>query len=185
LGCKPTAGIIIESTQQSGTLPNSRQMFHRDFNPRVVKSHRAAQVYVNSQATVPHPPTFPWTILLMLSGPGFLYVSLSSGRLVKICVPQGCAVVFRGDVLHAGAAYQHWHVRAHWYVTPVTSPFYGITSPDDWRLNQEGMVALFDEDPTREWDPDTARVEPAGVVILAHPYVHSIAELVESPYLKY
>ena len=174
------AGILIDSQARKPVQPNRRQMFHRDYNAQTLRFHRDAQVFVSAE------PTFPWTLLLMLSAPGFVYVSLLSGTLVKIFVPLGCAVLFRGDVLHAGAAYQHRHVRAHWYLTPVTSPFHGITSPAAWRENDKGHVALFDEDPTGEWEADTTAFgEPVGVVPLPNPYIHSIAELVESPFLKY
>jgi hypothetical protein len=50
-----------------------------------------------------------------------VYVSLANGQLVKLHAPHGCAVLFRGDVLHAGGAYPDGHTRAHWYPTPARS----------------------------------------------------------------
>jgi hypothetical protein len=178
---EPFPGIIIDSTAPSAHQPTKRQIFHRDFNPQVFKWHRGAQVELKM------PPTFPWTLLLMLSGPGFVYISLTSGRLVKISVPQGCAVLFRGDVLHAGAAYQERHVRAHWYLTPCSSPFNGIESLETWRENPvTQVVALHDCDPTEEWDPHTtALCEPVGVIHLTAPYIHTVSEVEELAYLKF
>ena len=38
---------------------------------------------------------------------------IANGQLVKLHAPHGCAVLFRGDVLHAGRAYPDGHTRAH------------------------------------------------------------------------
>ena len=100
----------------------------------------------------------------MLSGAGHVYVSLANGQLVKLHVPHGCAVLFRGDVLHAGGAYPDRHVRAHWYLTPARSAH--AQTAADWRTNNEGEVALFEEDPLGEWDQDSSLQEPHNVVVV-------------------
>ena len=82
-------------------------------------------------------------MLVMLSGAGIVYVCLANGRLVRLHVPHGCGVLFRGDVLHAGGAYPGGHTRAHWYLTPARSAH--AQTAADWRSNGDGQVALFDE----------------------------------------
>ena len=156
LGVMIVPGILIDS--KGSAQRASRQMFHKDFNPEKVAWHHAAQTEVRAKCT------YPWTLLVMLSGAGHVYVSLANGQLVKLHVPHGCAVLFRGDVLHAGGAYPDRHVRAHWYLTPARSAH--AQTAADWRTNNEGEVALFEEDPLGEWDQDSSLQEPHTVVVV-------------------
>ena len=55
----------------------------------------------------------------------------------------------------------------------------------DWRTNNEGEVALFEEDPLGEWDQDSSLQEPHNVVVVAEPHIMTVAELGASPYLRY
>ena len=162
-------GMIIES-QLRGRCRNGRQMSHTDFAMDVFALHRGSQVELR------HKPTFPWTMLLMLSDCGYLYVTLSIGAVCKIFVKQGCFVLFRGDVLHAGAAFQERHVRAHWYLVPIVSPYQGIVHADVWRHNDDGEVALHSEDPSKEWSIEASRREPRGVVLFEPP-VYSLEDV--------
>ena len=89
-------------------------MFHSDFNQTVLDYHHGAGIERDGCA----PRTWPWTVLAFLSAPWWLFVVLHNGQVVKLWVPQGGAVLFRGDVLHAGAAYEEWHLRAHCTLCP-------------------------------------------------------------------
>ena len=175
LGVMIVPGILIDS--KASPQHASRQMFHKDFNPEKVAWHHAAQTEIREQCT------YPWTLLVMLSGAGHVYVSLANGQLVKLHVPHGCAVLFRGDVLHAGGAYPEGHTRAHWYLTPATSAH--AQSAADWRSNKDGEVALFEEDPIGEWNETSSLQEPHNVVVVAEPHIMTVAELGASPYLRY
>jgi hypothetical protein len=46
-------------------------------------------------------------------------------------------------------------------------------------------VALFDEDPLKEWSESTSLQEPPNVVAVEEPYIHTTTELEGSPYLLY
>lgn len=163
LGLARAAGVLIMSDARVAARPNPRQVMHADYSQDAIRRHRAAQIEVGDPKC-----TYPWTVLLFVSAPGHLYVQLLAGTPVKVAVPAGCAVLFRGDVIHAGGAYQERHVRAHWYLVPEVTPYNGIRSPDDWRTNEFGEVALHEENLLRGWsnehDDDTAFSEPAGVV---------------------
>jgi hypothetical protein len=87
-------GIAIFSDPGRQTDPGrraQRQMFHKDFNPSVIQIHRAAQVELHET------PTYPWTLLTFLSGPGSIYFILTSGKVVKVTLRQGAGVLFRGE----------------------------------------------------------------------------------------
>ena len=118
LGVKVVPGIVLESDppKAKGAKGQWRQMFHKDFN-NAIALHRGAQTELREEKA-----TYPWTLLAFLSGPGFVYFILNSGKVVKLALPQGAGVIFRGDVHHAGAAYDAWNLRAHWYLIPETSP---------------------------------------------------------------
>ncbi len=175
LGVEVVPGILIDS--RASSQPASRQMFHKDFNPERFARHHAAQTEIREKCT------YPWTLLVMLSGAGIVYVCLANGRLVRLHVPHGCGVLFRGDVLHAGGAYPGGHTRAHWYLTPARSAH--AQTAADWRSNGDGQVALFDEDPLEEWSESTSLHEPPNVVAVEEPYIHTTTELEGSPYLLY
>ena len=155
-------GIVLESDppKAKGAKGQWRQMFHKDFN-NAIALHRGAQTELREEKA-----TYPWTLLAFLSGPGFVYFILNSGKVVKLALPQGAGVIFRGDVHHAGAAYDAWNLRAHWYLIPETSPNKGITEVAHWRNNDEEppKVALHEVDPTFEWNKHSASQEPAGMV---------------------
>jgi hypothetical protein len=91
----------------------------------------------------------------MLSGPGWVYVLLSSGQKLKLWVPQGAGALFRADVLHAGASYMQFHHRAHWYLVSKVAGNPGIEDGDDWRAgtDKDGRryVALWDADSFQDW----------------------------------
>ena len=146
--------MVLIQSEPCTYIHSSRQMFHKDFSPTAFNLHRAAQVEAGMAST------FPWTVLVMLSSDGWLYILLKDMTIVKVYVPQGVAVLFRGDVLHAGAAYQHWHMRAHWYLVPKVPGNLGLRTADDWRQNEDGDVALHDEDPFEEWSEQSSKVEP-------------------------
>ena len=153
-------------------------MFHRDFSPEKLKHHHAAQLEGLQKCT------YPWTLLVTLSGPGYLYVCTYNGQVIKVLIPHGCGVLFRGDVLHAGAAYQLPNTRAHWYLTPVHATNH-TPSPKNWRVNVDGEVALFDEDPFNEWNADSSLQEPLSSVELATPFIRSVSELADCPLLLF
>jgi len=113
-----------------------------------------------------------------------MYVCTYKGQLVKIRIPHGCGVFFRGDVLHAGAAYHSSHVRAHWYLTPTHNTSH-TPSSKDWRTNGDGHLALFDEDPFGEWDALSSLDEPVSSVELTTPCIRSVSELEDCPQLFY
>ena len=182
LKAKRAAGIAIRTNNKR--IGNGRQMFHSDFNQTVLDYHHGAGIERDGCA----PRTWPWTVLAFLSAPGWLFVVLHNGQVVKLWVPQGGAVLFRGDVLHAGAAYEEWHLRAHWYFMPRESAFRSAQEdPEVWRLNADGNLALHCVDPWKEWagvedhtrDPVSACLfSPRLLTIDAltapamHPYLH-------------
>jgi hypothetical protein len=168
-------GILIDS--KASTQTASRQMFHKDFNPEKVDWHHAAQTEKREKCT------YPWTLLVMLSGEGHVYVSMANGQLVKLHVPHGSGALFRGDVLHAGGAYPGGHTRAHWYLTPARSAH--AQTAADWRSNKDGEVALFEEDPLGEWDEVSSRQEPHNVVAVHRPCIYTVTQLRDCPYLRY
>lgn len=89
---------------------SARQGLQPYFNPEKVAWHHAAQTEKREKCT------YPWTLLVMLSGVGHVSMypwPIANGQLVKLHTPHGCAVLFRGDVLHAGRAYPDGHTRAH------------------------------------------------------------------------
>ena len=57
-------------------------------------------------------------------------------------------MLFRGDVLHAGAAYEEWHLRAHWYLLPQESAFMEAQrDPECWRREgRRGLAARSGSD---------------------------------------
>ena len=165
--------VVLITTKQAAASPNTWQMLHKDFSPLMYNAHVGAHLPDSG------PLYYPWTILVMLSDDGYLYVQLASGLDVKIFVPRGAAVLFKGNVWHGGAAYQQLHVRAHFYLVPNVSCYKGIRHDDDWRVNTDGDVALWNEDPLMAWSVDVARLEKAGVA-LAFPAVSSMTQMVQA-----
>ena len=161
-------------------------MFHNDFNQAVLDLHHCAGIERDGRAM----RTWPWTVLTFVSAPGWLFVVLYNKQVVKLFVPQGGAVLFRGDVLHAGAAYEEWHLRAHWYLLPQESAFMEAQrDPECWRRDGKGKLVLHCVDPWKEWGglsvEDPAR-DPASACSFSprlltldaltapamHPYLH-------------
>lgn len=154
-------------------------MFHHDFAQEVIRLHQGANSGVR---------TWPWTLLTFLSNHGWLYVVLVDGRVVKLHVPHGGAVLFRGDVLHGGAAYDEWHLRAHWYLVPKVSDYQGVMQDvQQWRVNADNEVALHTTDPWGEWSAKDPSKEPDPMCIFT-PCLLSMEELLSENmglYLSY
>lgn len=101
---------------------------HSDFSQLMIRHHREARLPGEKS-------TYPWTLLLFITrGLGHIYVQLPAGTPVKLTV-----LLFRGDVIHAGAAYQTEHMRAHWYLVPQSTSYESIKHTDDWRTSELGQ----------------------------------------------
>ena len=160
-GCTTQGGVSLETTKPAQRAPNTSQKWHKDFRPDRLQLHVEAVRDARLRDASVH-VTHPWTLLVMLSAPGCLYVMLKNGAKLKLWVPQGAALLFRGDVLHAGAAYQQWHHRAHWYLIPKKVWNSTVETLDDWRCNNNGHVAIWQEDPFRDWEENNT-IDSPGV----------------------
>ena len=97
-------------------------------------------------------------------------------------------MVFRGDVLHGGAAYDGWHLRAHWYLVPKVSSYQGVVHDvQEWRENEDGELALHTVDPWGEWKGEDPLKEPDPMCTFT-PSLLSMEELLSESmrqYLRY
>ena len=80
------------------------QSWHYDFCPSRVKDEQAAGGLT------------PFTVLVALSPRCSLFVRGSEAQEVKVNLSAGDAIIFDGDVAHAGDTYAELNFRAHWYV---------------------------------------------------------------------
>lgn len=60
--------------------------------------------------------TNPYSVLVALEEGSSVYV-----KDVKVPLPCGCALIFRGDVVHSGSEYKYDNIRFHMYMDVVGS----------------------------------------------------------------
>ena len=94
--------------QADSTQQRAWQVIHADFCGEKIEQWRES----HSKSS------WPWTVLVALDDFARIRM-LIGGEDLLIILRAGEAVVFRGDVLHGGAAYSIGNIRAHFYLEPV------------------------------------------------------------------
>jgi hypothetical protein len=139
LACKETDAVVLESEAPGAGQPSFvRQPLHFDFNQQAYT--RLREVIRRKRLRV----VVPWTLLVTFSPGGKLYFKVGGKMVVVVLKRPGDAVLFRGNVLHGGAAYRVEHWRCHFYWEPKEEDYQPPRGEASYReeFHQEGKAFL-------------------------------------------
>ena len=128
---------FVDATSLLLSLPGApKQSYHHDFKdwtgtPGGKLFKRRA---LNADGTLPH----ALSVLIALEDGASWMVRRTGEKEKQIFIPRLGAVVFRGDLTHAGSAYKKRNVRLHIY--------YGVTDPVDGVISaprdEKGVISV-------------------------------------------